>query len=102
MPAIHLIAGISYGSTCKEDVKSITELHLSGMGITNLSGIGYFISLFVLDVSYNNLTELDLSSNHFLQMLNVEGNPLLNFDAVIGFEIISYVTDDTDYLFYDM
>ena len=56
------------------EAAAVTEIHCSGHGITDLTGIEYFPNLKVLDCSDNDLTELDLSGNPALTKLDVTGN----------------------------
>lgn len=57
------------------DVDMITELDVSGHDIADLTGIKYFKALEVLDCSWNNLTELDISQNIALRILDCSGGP---------------------------
>ncbi|HHX93335.1 MAG TPA: hypothetical protein GX688_06850 [Clostridiales bacterium] len=59
-----------------DDFIGRTVLNLAGMGIQNLAGIKYFIDLEELVCSYNQLTELDVSSLRELIYLDCEGNQL--------------------------
>ena len=66
----------------------IKALDVSGLGIRDLRGIGYFSELESLDCSDNALTSLDLSGNPALQDLNAEGNRLdVTLDANHGFDL---------------
>ncbi len=66
----------------------IKALDVSGLGIRDLRGIGYFSELESLDCSANELTSLDLSGNPALQDLNAEGNRLeVTLDANNGFDL---------------
>ena len=66
----------------------IKALDVSGLGIRDLRGIGYFSELESLDCSANELTSLDLSGNPALQDLNAEGNRLeVTLGANNGFDL---------------
>ena len=66
----------------------IKALDVSGLGIRDLRGIGYFSKLESLDCSANELTSLDLSGNPALQDLNAEGNRLeVTLGASNGFDL---------------
>ena len=60
----------------ESEIAGVTGLDVSGMGIRDLRGIGYFTALQSLDCSDNELTSLDLSANTALQTLNAGGNRL--------------------------
>ncbi len=64
----------------KSDVAEITDLNLLLKQIENLAGIEHFKALQNLDVSYNNLTSLDLSQNTELSFLSVGNNKLTTLD----------------------
>ena len=58
------------------EIAGVTGIDVSGMGIRDLRGIGYFTALQSLDCSDNQLTSLDLSANTALETLNASGNRL--------------------------
>ena len=60
----------------EDEIAGVTGLDVSGMGIQDLRGIGYFTALESLDCSDNALTSLDLSANTALQTLDASGNRL--------------------------
>ena len=60
----------------ESEIAGVTGLDVSGMGIQDLRGIGYFTALESLDCSDNELTSLDLSANTALQTLDAGGNRL--------------------------
>ena len=60
----------------EDEIAGVTGIDVSGMGIQDLRGIGYFTALESLDCSDNALTSLDLSANTALQTLNASGNRL--------------------------
>ena len=67
---------------------NVRVLDISGLGIRDLQGIGYFSELENLDCSDNELTSLDLSKNPALQVLNAEGNRLeVTLGANDGFDL---------------
>jgi len=57
-------------------IVNMTELYVSGHDISNLTGIGLFTSLRMLDCNNNNLTTLDLSRNPALSEVNCSRNNL--------------------------
>ena len=63
-----------------EAIRAVTELDLSYMELTDLSGIEWFTGLEVLNCSDNRLTELDLSHNPTLEELYCYGNQLRSLD----------------------
>ena len=63
-----------------EIIRAVTELDLSYMELTDLSGIEWFSELEVLDCNGNWLTELDLSQNTVLRELSCKGNQLTELD----------------------
>ena len=56
--------------------KCVSELLPSELGIRDLTGLGYFTSLEVLDCSGNELKALDLSGQKYLKKLSCQGNRL--------------------------
>ncbi len=44
------------------EIESVVDVNLSGMGISSLSGIEYFVNLETLDCSQNLISELNLTS----------------------------------------
>ena len=74
----------------EDEIAGVTGLDVSGMGIRDLRGIGYFTALESLDCSDNQLTSLDLSANTALQTLNASGNRLdIELDEDNGFDVSS-------------
>ena len=63
-----------------EAIRAVTELDLSYMELTDLSGIEWFSGLEVLDCTGNYLRSLDLSYNTKLEILWCEENQLRNLD----------------------
>ncbi len=63
-----------------QTIQSQTELYLSGRGIASLQGIEFFGSVYWLQCSDNQLTELDVSHNTALQELYCGNNQLLKLD----------------------
>lgn len=68
------------GYVPEEQIGNIEELNISGLNISDLTGIENFINLRILDCSGNLLTSLDLSNNTSLTNLNCSGNPLSSLD----------------------
>lgn len=62
---------------------SITELDLSGRGLTSLDGIDLFEELYYLDVSDNNITDISgLKDLKRLGHLDLSNNPISNISAL--------------------
>ena len=64
------------GQLNEDEIAGVTGIDVSGLGIQDLRGIGYFTELESLDCSDNQLTSLDLSANTKLETLKAEGNRL--------------------------
>ena len=78
------------GLLSETEIAGVTGLDVSGMGIQDLRGIGYFTVLESLDCSGNELTSLDLSANTALQTLNAENNRLdIELDEDNTFDVSS-------------
>ncbi len=76
------------GLLSETEIAGVTGIDVSGMGIRDLRGIGYFTALESLDCSDNQLTSLDLSANTKLQSLNAENNRLdVVLDERDGFDV---------------
>ena len=74
----------------EDEIAGVTGIDVSGMGIQDLRGIGYFTALESLDCSDNALTSLDLSANTALQTLNASGNRLdIVLDESNAFDVSS-------------
>ncbi|MBO3116743.1 leucine-rich repeat domain-containing protein [Winogradskyella sp. DF17] len=58
------------------NIQGLTNLDISGNGIADLAGIEDFENLETLNVSNNNLIDVDLSNNIALLNLNISGNQL--------------------------
>ena len=63
-----------------EERSAVTEINVSEQNIADLTGIGYFSSLLVLNCSKNSLTSLDLSQNALLEELSCSSNRLTALD----------------------
>ena len=62
------------GLLSAQEAEAVTELSLSGLGITSLRGIGYFTGLQTLDCSDNQIGAMDLTGLDQLQTLISTGN----------------------------
>ncbi|MDY4661230.1 MAG: leucine-rich repeat domain-containing protein [Pseudoflavonifractor capillosus] len=69
------------GILTEEERQAVTELNLSGLGLTSLEGLEVFPNLQLLDCSRNNLTQLDLSQNPALVQLYCSNNRLTSLDV---------------------
>ena len=63
------------------EIASITELDVSGKGISSLDGIEHFTALSILDCTNNNLTELDLTKCATLTNLSCSSNKLTKLNV---------------------
>ncbi|MBR6801795.1 MAG: hypothetical protein IKM61_08600 [Eubacteriaceae bacterium] len=59
---------------------SFTELSAASLGIKNISGIEYFTSLEILDISGNDVTDIDVLNNKELIYLFADGNKIEKCD----------------------
>ncbi len=77
-----------YGKTGKIGgaLRDILMMDVSGQGITDLTGIQNFPNLWWLECSNNNLTQLDLSQNHQIVQVFIDGNNITGeaMDAFIA------------------
>ncbi len=62
------------GEISEDEASQITDLELSNKGIKSLEGIHYFADLISLDVSNNNLTDLDLRGLQMLHYIQCDHN----------------------------
>ena len=63
-----------------KEAEALTEINLSGLGITDLSGLEYFPNLKSLECSNNYIKTLDLSNNTKLTSLSCDNNSLTSLD----------------------
>ena len=63
-----------------DEIAWVTEINAVEMGISNLKGVEYLTELKYLDVSFNNLGQLDLSQNTKLVRLDCGSNQLTSLD----------------------
>ena len=68
------------GVLTQEERMAVTQLDLSGLGLTSLEGLGAFPNLQSLNCSNNSLTELDVSQNPRLTMLSCASNRLTSLE----------------------
>lgn len=68
------------GILTEQERQAVTELQLSGLGLTSLEGLEAFPNLKVLDCSRNSLTRLDVSGNPALTQLHCAYNKLTGLD----------------------
>lgn len=64
------------GLLSAQEAEAVTELSLSGLGITSLRGIGYFTDLQTLDCSDNQIGAMDLTGLGQIQTVNSTGNKI--------------------------
>lgn len=77
------------GILTEEERQAVTNLDLSGLGLTSLDGLEAFPNLQVLNCSDNALTELDLSANRNLVHLSCSFNRLTQLDLTDMSQLIS-------------
>lgn len=83
--------GVANGSiVASRDVPIQTTLSLSGVGLTDVTGIAEFVALEELFLGGNNLKTIDISRNKALTTLSVKGNQLTNLDLTANTRV-SYV-----------
>lgn len=69
------------GAISKIEAESVTQLYIQGRRIENLSGIEYFTQLTDLACYWNLLSELDLSKNTKLEILDCSNNYIRSLDV---------------------
>lgn len=68
------------GVLTEEERLAVTQLDLSGLGLTSLEGLGAFPNLQILNCSSNSLATLDVSQNPRLTQLSCASNRLTSLD----------------------
>lgn len=76
------------GEIGESEVVNITHLYLNNNAISSIEGIGYFTNLEYLWCPQNNITNVDLSLNLALRVINCEFNQLVALDVTNNLEII--------------
>jgi len=71
------IDDVADGQVLKHNIMNITELNVSNLKISDLSGIEEFDNLEELTFSRNYISSIDLSKNTKLKVLNCSMNPVL-------------------------
>ena len=69
------------GILSQEEIKSVSEIDVKFLNINSLKGVEFFTSLAILDCSYNNLSEIDVSNNIDLWSFACEHNELKSLDV---------------------
>ncbi|WP_164905440.1 RCC1 domain-containing protein [Flavobacterium sufflavum] len=69
------------GSVLSAEILNVKSIDVSNSGITNLSGIEYFMNLESLICKGNLLSSIDLSKNTLLKYLDCSNNPLTALDV---------------------
>ena len=75
------------GVLTEEERLAVTQLDLSGLGLTSLDGLGAFPNLQTLNCANNNLTQLDVSQNPALVRLSCGNNRLTALDVSHNLEL---------------
>jgi hypothetical protein len=76
------------------NIDSVTQLHITGFGISDLTGIEDFIALTSLVCYENFITSLDMSNNTFLSGLNCASNQLASLNVSNNTALITLVCGD--------
>lgn len=84
-----------------EQAALVTELDVSGCGIADLGGIGYFTALETLDCSDNSILSLDLSGNVNLKTLDCSNNLLSVLDIAGNEQLASLSADGNRLKYFD-
>ena len=71
----------SNGILSDTEIAAVTSINVSGKGVSNLNGIGYFTSLTVLNCYKNQLTSLDVENNTMLEKLYCFENQLTSLNV---------------------
>ncbi len=71
----------SNGILSDTEIAEVTSINVSGEGVSNLNGIGYFTSLTVLNCYKNQLTSLDVENNTMLEKLYCFENQLTSLNV---------------------
>ena len=69
------------GNLSEEEIAAVTNIDVSGQGISSLKGIEYFTALWELYCNNNQLTALDVSSSTALEYLYCDSNQLTALDV---------------------
>ncbi|MEO9571426.1 MAG: hypothetical protein ABJG40_09550, partial [Polaribacter sp.] len=78
------------------NINTITYLSLPSKSISDITGIKDFIGLTFLDVTYNNLSNLDLSFNIVLDRLRCGNNNLSSLDLSTNSELTSLTCNNNN------
>ncbi|WP_397444971.1 leucine-rich repeat protein [Polaribacter sp. R77954] len=70
-----------------EAIAALTILNVESQNITDLTGISHFTNLIDLSVKNNNLSQIDISQNKQLEVINLENNELSNIDFSNNFSL---------------
>lgn len=84
------------------NIEYITTIDLSGLAITDLTGIEDFISLQELNCSNNYLTNLNVQANTALTILNSGGNNLVTLDVTKNIALVELLCDSNNLIALDI
>ena len=70
-----------------EAIAVLTTLNVASKNIADLSGLNNFTNLVDLNASDNNLTQIDISKNSLLEIINLDNNALTNVDFSKNFSL---------------
>ena len=69
------------GTISEDEIRNTTEIDLSGMGITDLTGIEYFTEVEKFICSNNDITKLNLTTFHNLWILNCDNTKITSLNT---------------------
>ena len=85
------------GEIQQNEAESVQKLIVSNFFIDSIEGIQEFVNLIELECAYNNITEVDVSQNLYLEYLNFRNNQLSNLN-VLQNQSIEYLDFAHNYL----
>ncbi len=84
------------GILTRDEIALVTDMDVSGCGISDLAGIECFTSLSYLYCSENQLASLDVSKNTALKKLYCDGNQLTSLDVSKNTVLESFNCNDNE------
>ncbi|WP_179005828.1 T9SS type A sorting domain-containing protein [Winogradskyella forsetii] len=80
------------------DINTLIALDISNLAIADLTGIQDFEDLIDLNISYNELTNIDLSNNTDLEILDCSNNEITDLDLTLNTALTSLLCNDNSFL----
>ncbi|WP_178987860.1 T9SS type A sorting domain-containing protein [Winogradskyella schleiferi] len=90
--------GILNNFVATTDINSVLALDISNLAIADLTGIQDFEDLIDLNISYNILTNIDLSNNTDLEILDCSNNEITDLDLTLNAALTSLLCNDNSLL----